>query len=317
MINSVRNTVLSILNKNNYGYISPSDFNLFAKQAQMDIFNSYFGQYNDQINKENARISGVDYADIRKDIEENIDIFSVNNPLRLFSSNKYFLPSLSTTGDQFRMITKIESYVTLLSSGITTAIAVANNECEDSSATFLEDGVSAGDVVALTVLGVVEYVTVISVTETVITTTGVVWSIIGTAYAVYRTSRKEAERVSNSRIHLLTSFNFIGPKTTQPAYTQEGELAVMYPEEINTVGRVRAQYIRYPKDPKWTFIELTSGEPVFDQSPSDYMDFELPVSAEMILVSIVLQYAGMSIREITAVQFGQAKEQSEDIQVKK
>ena len=38
MINSVRNTVLAIINKNNYGYISPGDFNLFAKQAQLDIF---------------------------------------------------------------------------------------------------------------------------------------------------------------------------------------------------------------------------------------------------------------------------------------
>ena len=36
MINSVRNTVLAIINKNNYGYISPSDFNLFAKQAQLE-----------------------------------------------------------------------------------------------------------------------------------------------------------------------------------------------------------------------------------------------------------------------------------------
>ena len=42
MINSVRNTVLAIINKNNYGYISPSDFNLFAKQAQLDLFDEYF-----------------------------------------------------------------------------------------------------------------------------------------------------------------------------------------------------------------------------------------------------------------------------------
>ena len=33
MINSVRNTVLAIINKNNYGYISPGDFNLFAKSS--------------------------------------------------------------------------------------------------------------------------------------------------------------------------------------------------------------------------------------------------------------------------------------------
>ena len=42
MINPVRKTVLSILNKNNYGYITPDDFNLYAKQAQLDIFDDYF-----------------------------------------------------------------------------------------------------------------------------------------------------------------------------------------------------------------------------------------------------------------------------------
>ena len=55
MINSVRKTVLSVLNKNNYGYITPDDFNLYAKQAQLDIFDDYFYDYNYQINKENAR----------------------------------------------------------------------------------------------------------------------------------------------------------------------------------------------------------------------------------------------------------------------
>ena len=79
MINSVRNTVLSVLNKNNYGYISPSDFNLFAKQAQLDIFEDYFYQYNYQINKENARASGTGYADIKKGYEEVINIFSKTN----------------------------------------------------------------------------------------------------------------------------------------------------------------------------------------------------------------------------------------------
>ena len=64
MINSVRNTVLSVLNKNNYGYLSPSDFNLFAKQAQLDLFEDVFYEYNYQINKENARQSGTGYANI-------------------------------------------------------------------------------------------------------------------------------------------------------------------------------------------------------------------------------------------------------------
>ena len=66
MIDSVRQTVLSILNKNNYGYVSPSDFNLFAKQAQLEIFEGYFNELNKAINAENARMSGTDYANMTK-----------------------------------------------------------------------------------------------------------------------------------------------------------------------------------------------------------------------------------------------------------
>ena len=47
MINSVRNTVMAAADKNNFGYITPDDFNLYAKQAQLDIFEDYFYQYKD------------------------------------------------------------------------------------------------------------------------------------------------------------------------------------------------------------------------------------------------------------------------------
>ena len=76
MINEVRNTVLAIANKNNYGYISPQDFNLYCEQAQLDIFENYFYQYNSWLIKENQRISGTGYANIVKGLEEVIDSFS-------------------------------------------------------------------------------------------------------------------------------------------------------------------------------------------------------------------------------------------------
>ena len=41
MINNVKNTVSSILSKDNRGYITPEEFNQFAKQAQLDIFREY------------------------------------------------------------------------------------------------------------------------------------------------------------------------------------------------------------------------------------------------------------------------------------
>jgi len=88
MINSVRNTVLSILNKNNFGYLSPADFNLYAKQAQLEIFDQYFYDYNYQINKENIRQSGTGYADIARSLEEVIDTFST---IANFTTNTFAL----------------------------------------------------------------------------------------------------------------------------------------------------------------------------------------------------------------------------------
>ena len=92
-INEVRNTVLAIMNKNNYGYISPQDFNLYAKQAQMDMFEDYFYAYNNWINKENARVSGTGYADIIKGLEEVMDTFSVQVFLQQNNANVYTLPA--------------------------------------------------------------------------------------------------------------------------------------------------------------------------------------------------------------------------------
>jgi hypothetical protein len=112
MINSVRNTVLSILNKNNYGYISPADFNLFAKQAQLEIFDEYFSDYNKQLNKENARQSGTGYADIAKSLIEVIDFFSVTNDLANVADNTFSLPSELTTGDDYYLLNKVLCYDT-------------------------------------------------------------------------------------------------------------------------------------------------------------------------------------------------------------
>ena len=53
---------------------------------------------------------------------------------------------------------------------------------------------------------------------------------------------------------------------------------------------------------------------MFDESALDYQDFELPLSDQVNLINKILQYAGMSIREIPLVQFAQAEELADDKQ---
>jgi len=320
MINSVRNTVLSVLNKNNYGYISPSDFNLFSKQAQLDLFETYFYQYNYQINKENARQSGTGYADIRKTMEELIEMFSVSNPLSLSNtpptiSNVYYLPSPTTTGDDYYLLNKVLVYDNFIVGGASTDVDPSGKEIIDDNAAFITDGIQVGDVVALVSGGITQYVTVTFVnSETSLYTTASIvtqtpFNAIGIDYNIYRDSLQEAEKVSHSKITMLNNSLLTKPNLTYPAYTQEGIILTAFPSTVNKVGQVLSQYIRYPKDPKWTYITLVSGEPAFSQSQPDYQDFELPLDCEPDLVNKILQYAGMSIRELSAVQFGQGLEQ--------
>jgi hypothetical protein len=236
--------VLSILNKNNYGYISPSDFNLYSKQAQFEVFEEYFSEYNKTITMENARQSGTSYADLRKPIEEAMEVFAVTSTLTQVApaTNRFFLPSSTTTGFDYFMINKIL--------------------CYDASVSP-------------------------------------------------RVFKGEAEKVTHTHITMLITSNLTAPTEQYPAYTQEGGILTVYPSTINLPNEVDSNYFRYPKDPKWTYITLANGEPVFDQSQADYQDFEIPLEDEYKLVSKILQYAGMSIREIAAVQFGGAEEQKQ------
>ena len=55
MINEVRNTVMAVLNKDNNGYVTPEEFNLFARQAQLELFEEYFYDYSKAVVLMNKR----------------------------------------------------------------------------------------------------------------------------------------------------------------------------------------------------------------------------------------------------------------------
>ncbi len=314
MINSVRNTVLSILNKNNYGYISPSDFNLFAKQAQLDIFEDYFYQYNYQLNKENARQSGTGYADITKGYGEVINIFSETNFLSHNNNNKFFTPSQTTTSDDYYLLNKVLVYTRLLASGTNDTVVV--NELRNTTGDFIASGVQVGDVVGNITTNTTAIVTNVN-SSSILTLDANIFLATGNQYVIYDDSVvNEAEKVTHSKITMLNNSLLTAPSTMFPAYTQEEPTLSLFPVSVNTIGAVQCQYIRYPKDPKWTYINLIGGEPSFDQSQPDFQDFELSISDEPTLVLKILQYAGMSIRELQAVQFGQGLENFEDQQEK-
>ena len=72
-IDRVYQKVLAFANKEQRGYITPQEFNLFADQAQMEIFEQYFYDINQW-----TRQHGNDheYSDMLTNLQEKIDLFN-------------------------------------------------------------------------------------------------------------------------------------------------------------------------------------------------------------------------------------------------
>ena len=74
-INAVYKSVLSVLNKEQRGYLTPDEFNKIAKQAQIQLLDIAFMQYNKVLTLEVQGRVNAGYADVPSKVKEKIDAF--------------------------------------------------------------------------------------------------------------------------------------------------------------------------------------------------------------------------------------------------
>ena len=91
-VNKVYKSVLSILNKEQRGYLTPYEFNNLARQAQLELLDGLFYQYNQFLNIENINRTNEGYADLAEKIQEQIDEHYKSSSLTPAAS-KVTLPS--------------------------------------------------------------------------------------------------------------------------------------------------------------------------------------------------------------------------------
>ena len=92
-IDTVYQKVLMFANKEQRGYITPQEFNLFADQAQVEIFEQYFYD----IDFHAKRIgNSTEYSDLIHNINEKVTIFEKTAPLAGGNLNAIDLYRLGT-----------------------------------------------------------------------------------------------------------------------------------------------------------------------------------------------------------------------------
>ena len=86
-VNEVYKTVLLILNKEQRGYITPDEFNKTGTQVQLEIFEKYFEDLNQNLR---VRQDETEYADRVKNVDDKISIFKTQGNCTWNGTNKLF-----------------------------------------------------------------------------------------------------------------------------------------------------------------------------------------------------------------------------------
>jgi len=89
VIDHVRKTVLSVLNKENRGILTVSQFNSYARHAQQLLFDQYFAEYTRLSTLKNSRRLSRDHGDLLSIMRSSIDKFMVTTDIN--NTNGYYV----------------------------------------------------------------------------------------------------------------------------------------------------------------------------------------------------------------------------------
>ena len=117
-IDTVYQRVLVLANKEQRGYITPLEFNLYANQTQMDIFEQYFYDIN-----QFGRVPGnsTEYSDMLDYLEEKISAFETQKDVDINVGVEFFNIG-AQIGDLYRIGDVSYNYCSLRSPRRATAL---------------------------------------------------------------------------------------------------------------------------------------------------------------------------------------------------
>ena len=320
-VNTVYQTVLLILNKEQRGYMTPVEFNKIGAQCQLEIFETYFDSLNQQI-----RIpqTNTDYADRVVNLDEKISIFKeFINVTSISSSNVFNLPQQighdNGKSSVIGMVTAptataggTTQYVIGTVGGVVGADTITAAQAQNGIIQIFGNGSLITDA---------EYaINGINIDFYSQPTTGLTLLTNYYPKQFYRLGQalysaggtkptEELQRVDRGELYHLLSSKLTAPTASSPIYTYENNQITVYPTTI-TSG-LSLSYIRKPINPSWNFT-LGSGQSYsFNESSS--FNFELHPADQTELILKILLYAGVVIRSPEIVQVAAQQVAQENI----
>ena len=301
-VDTVYKTVLLILNKEQRGYMTPDEFNKIATQVQLEIFENYFENLNQQLRVPD---NDSEYADRIKNLDEQIAVFKTINNCSLTAVGEWALPT--------------SSGATIYSESLTTVIGQPNY-----TLTLLTQAQIQTGAVKVYFNGIIQNSSQYSITGNTLILTAVpstVFNILVTVTAndfyrlgtVIYNDEIEVQREQRNNLLYITQSPLTKPTKKYPIYIYEENKIYVYPKDITT--NISASYVRKPKDVIWNFT-ATAPYYTYVYNPNTSQQFELMISEQTNVITRILLYSGVVIKDPQIIQVAASQVQTESINSK-
>ncbi len=309
-VNTVYTTVLSILNKEQRGYLTPDEFNKTATQVQLEIFENLFADYTQFLRMpklETEYASKVDHA------YEEIQFFEETKEAESFEfPNIYEQPNSSGVLDAMITNAGVDNV-----DGLATTFAVTGSgsgcivDVDETGGNVMSisinepgSGYKVGDIIGI-VSGVSEARFVVkSLTPGVYR--------LGSVYYVDYPNNTEISILDKREYNQQILSPILQPSKNFPIATyQKDKLTVYPPFENQATSNILFNYVRKPKNVVWAYGIGDLDQYIWDQAytgasaitPSTgSVDFELSETFQTQVILEVLKYSGVIIKDPQIIQ---------------
>jgi len=122
----------------------------------------------------------------------------------------------------------------------------------------------------------------------------------------------EIQRLQRVEFYNIDKSDLTAPSVNFPVYLYESGKLNIKPPVINS--NVQASFLRKPKNVKWAFTQGTVGQYIYDNNNST--NFELSSSEQVEVITRILFYSGVIIRDPQIVQAAAQEIQQNEINQK-
>ena len=296
-VNTVYQTVLLILNKEQRGYMTPLEFNKTGAQAQLEIFEAYFDSLNQQIR---VPQTSADYSNRTVSLEEKLSIFKeFGNATSVSASSVFNLPQQFSGQANISTVTNDAATV---NPGLTyTILNATSDQIANGVVQIFGNGVLisdteytiAGDIITFNAQPVAGQTLVVNIYPKQFYKLGQVLYNAGAPIIP-----QELQEVGRNELYHLLSSDLTAPNANNIIYLYEKNQISVYPQTIIT--GIEVAYIRKPLPPIWNFTVGGSNQYLYDSSAS--FDFEISPVEQTELILKILLYAGVVVKDPQIIQ---------------